>query len=155
MGFLQDMKSAVITPCSHFFHSGCLKKWLYVQETCPLCHCQLKTPAQPPALGPEPAQQPNPGAEQNTVHQEATEPPGVEQQEEMNVKESPSPSDSNGQVVEGPDNQEHSRDTKNDSQSLDCDTCPFEASQGETLAEEAIGGREEVLTQDLRLCIQF
>uniref|UniRef100_A0A673A2M4 RING finger protein 145 n=1 Tax=Sphaeramia orbicularis TaxID=375764 RepID=A0A673A2M4_9TELE len=39
----QDMNSAVITPCSHFFHAGCLKKWLYVQETCPLCHSQLKS----------------------------------------------------------------------------------------------------------------
>ncbi|XP_007553477.1 RING finger protein 145 [Poecilia formosa] len=39
----QDMSSAVITPCSHFFHAGCLKKWLYVQETCPLCHAQLKS----------------------------------------------------------------------------------------------------------------
>lgn len=36
------MKSAVVTPCSHLFHAGCLKKWLYVQETCPLCHNQLK-----------------------------------------------------------------------------------------------------------------
>ncbi|KAG8438776.1 hypothetical protein GDO86_005101 [Hymenochirus boettgeri] len=42
----QDMNSAVITPCSHFFHPGCLKKWLYVQETCPLCHCQLKSLSQ-------------------------------------------------------------------------------------------------------------
>lgn len=40
---VQDMNSAVITPCSHFFHAGCLKKWLYVQETCPLCHSQLKS----------------------------------------------------------------------------------------------------------------
>ncbi|XP_061658520.1 RING finger protein 145-like isoform X2 [Syngnathoides biaculeatus] len=39
----QDLGSAVITPCSHFFHAGCLKKWLYVQETCPLCHAQLKS----------------------------------------------------------------------------------------------------------------
>lgn len=37
------MNNAVITPCSHFFHAGCLKKWLYVQETCPLCHSQLKS----------------------------------------------------------------------------------------------------------------
>lgn len=37
------MNSAVITPCCHFFHAGCLKKWLYVQETCPLCHSQLKS----------------------------------------------------------------------------------------------------------------
>ncbi|KAM9782183.1 RING finger protein 145-like isoform X2 [Syngnathus typhle] len=41
----QDLSSAVITPCSHFFHAGCLKKWLYVQETCPLCHAQLKSQA--------------------------------------------------------------------------------------------------------------
>ncbi|XP_077122549.1 RING finger protein 145 [Ranitomeya variabilis] len=42
----QDMNSAVITPCCHFFHAGCLKKWLYVQESCPLCHCQLKSLSQ-------------------------------------------------------------------------------------------------------------
>uniref|UniRef100_A0A672MWZ3 RING-type domain-containing protein n=2 Tax=Sinocyclocheilus grahami TaxID=75366 RepID=A0A672MWZ3_SINGR len=41
------MTSAVITPCSHLFHAGCLKKWLYVQETCPLCHNQLKGSSQP------------------------------------------------------------------------------------------------------------
>lgn len=43
---LQDMTSAVITPCSHLFHAGCLKKWLYVQEACPLCHSQLKSAGQ-------------------------------------------------------------------------------------------------------------
>ncbi|XP_068005490.1 RING finger protein 145-like isoform X4 [Melanerpes formicivorus] len=34
----QDMQVAVVTPCSHFFHAACLRKWLYVQDTCPLCH---------------------------------------------------------------------------------------------------------------------
>uniref|UniRef100_A0A8K9XCE7 RING finger protein 145 n=1 Tax=Oncorhynchus mykiss TaxID=8022 RepID=A0A8K9XCE7_ONCMY len=52
----QDMKSAVITPCSHFFHAGCLKKWLYVQETCPLCHKQLKSQSQPANATAAPAQ---------------------------------------------------------------------------------------------------
>ena len=28
---------AVITECQHFFHKGCLKKWLVVQDNCPLC----------------------------------------------------------------------------------------------------------------------
>ncbi|XP_049631763.1 LOW QUALITY PROTEIN: RING finger protein 145 [Suncus etruscus] len=56
----QDMKSAVITPCSHFFHAGCLKKWLYVQETCPLCHCHLKHSSQPPGSVTEPAPPPPP-----------------------------------------------------------------------------------------------
>ncbi|KAI2656885.1 RING finger protein 145 [Labeo rohita] len=69
----QDMTSAVITPCSHLFHAGCLKKWLYVQETCPLCHNQLKGSSQPssstqdappqepliqPAGDPDPSQHP-------------------------------------------------------------------------------------------------
>ncbi|KAM3869157.1 RING finger protein 145-like [Diretmus argenteus] len=66
----QDMKNAVITPCSHFFHAGCLKKWLYVQETCPLCHSQLKSqspaasgPAQDiPAANQSPAEQGEPSA---------------------------------------------------------------------------------------------
>uniref|UniRef100_A0A8C6SFF0 RING finger protein 145 n=1 Tax=Neogobius melanostomus TaxID=47308 RepID=A0A8C6SFF0_9GOBI len=34
----QEMNSAVITFCGHFFHGNCLRKWLYVQETCPMCH---------------------------------------------------------------------------------------------------------------------
>lgn len=34
----QDMESAVLTPCGHYFHGGCLRKWLYLQETCPMCH---------------------------------------------------------------------------------------------------------------------
>jgi len=27
-----------ITACKHLFHSICLRKWLYVQDTCPMCH---------------------------------------------------------------------------------------------------------------------
>ncbi|XP_054651813.1 RING finger protein 145 [Dunckerocampus dactyliophorus] len=34
----QEMSAAVITYCGHFFHGNCLRKWLYVQETCPMCH---------------------------------------------------------------------------------------------------------------------
>ena len=35
----QDMEhpQAVVTDCQHFFHSACLKKWLVVQDNCPLC----------------------------------------------------------------------------------------------------------------------
>nr|XP_055219290.1 neurobeachin-like isoform X2 [Gorilla gorilla gorilla]XP_055219291.1 neurobeachin-like isoform X2 [Gorilla gorilla gorilla]XP_055219292.1 neurobeachin-like isoform X2 [Gorilla gorilla gorilla] len=57
---------------------GCLKKWLYVQETCPLCHCHLKNSSQLPRLGTEPVLQPHAGAEQNIMFQEGTEPPGQE-----------------------------------------------------------------------------
>lgn len=35
---LQEMASAKITKCKHFFHGVCLRKWLYVQDRCPLCH---------------------------------------------------------------------------------------------------------------------
>jgi E3 ubiquitin-protein ligase RNF139 len=34
----QEMRSAKITRCKHFFHGVCLRKWLYVQDRCPLCH---------------------------------------------------------------------------------------------------------------------
>lgn len=34
----QEMKTAKITRCGHFFHGVCLRKWLYVQDRCPLCH---------------------------------------------------------------------------------------------------------------------
>ena len=36
-----DMDQAKITRCKHFFHSVCLRKWLYMQDTCPLCHAVL------------------------------------------------------------------------------------------------------------------
>ncbi|XP_016374053.1 RING finger protein 145-like [Sinocyclocheilus rhinocerous] len=71
----QDMKSAVITPCSHFFHAACLKKWLYVQETCPLCHGQLKSQLQLTS-SPGAANQGTPPANQNPaeLEQEQGEP---------------------------------------------------------------------------------
>ena len=34
----QELKTARVTRCNHFFHSVCLRKWLYVQDNCPLCH---------------------------------------------------------------------------------------------------------------------
>merc|ERR1711860_252354 len=37
----QDMLEAKVTRCKHFFHSMCLRKWLYMQDTCPLCHAVL------------------------------------------------------------------------------------------------------------------
>ncbi|XP_078530679.1 RING finger protein 145-like [Lissotriton helveticus] len=40
----QEMSVAVITTCGHFFHAGCLRKWLYVQDTCPMCHQQVNPP---------------------------------------------------------------------------------------------------------------
>ncbi|KZC15006.1 Protein TRC8 like protein [Dufourea novaeangliae] len=33
-----EMQNAKITQCKHYFHSVCLRKWLYVQDRCPLCH---------------------------------------------------------------------------------------------------------------------
>lgn len=33
-----SMSSAKITQCGHYFHLNCLRKWLYIQSSCPLCH---------------------------------------------------------------------------------------------------------------------
>lgn len=33
-----NLHEARITNCKHLFHSTCLKKWLYLQDTCPMCH---------------------------------------------------------------------------------------------------------------------
>ncbi|KAJ6658586.1 hypothetical protein lerEdw1_019974 [Lerista edwardsae] len=41
----QEMSLAVITHCGHFFHGDCLRKWFYVQSTCPLCHQPVQLPA--------------------------------------------------------------------------------------------------------------
>ena len=34
---LQDMENAKITPCNHFYHEMCLRKWLSTKTDCPLC----------------------------------------------------------------------------------------------------------------------
>ncbi|RXN06767.1 RING finger protein 145-like [Labeo rohita] len=71
-----DMTSAVITYCGHFFHGSCLRKWLYVQETCPMCHASIKpSPANPNAAAgetPPPPQNPPPSEQQPSpeTHQE-------------------------------------------------------------------------------------
>uniref|UniRef100_A0A1I7VVK5 RING-type domain-containing protein n=1 Tax=Loa loa TaxID=7209 RepID=A0A1I7VVK5_LOALO len=45
---LCDMvEDARITPCKHFFHSFCLRKWLSIKQVCPLCYsdlCKCKVP---------------------------------------------------------------------------------------------------------------
>lgn len=71
------MNSAVITPCSHFFHAGCLKKWLYVQESCPLCHCQLKSLSQQ-AVG-EPGTSISPTSNANNVNPQPDGLPGAQE----------------------------------------------------------------------------
>ncbi|KAJ1128609.1 hypothetical protein NDU88_006986 [Pleurodeles waltl] len=76
----QDMKTAVITPCNHFFHAGCLKKWLYVQETCPLCHCQLKNSSQHQP-GPEAMPAPNVVAEPLVAEPGPAKQPTLEEEE--------------------------------------------------------------------------
>ena len=53
----QNMETAKMTRCNHFFHGVCLRKWLYVQDTCPLCHTPLyKTPQEQQQQRQEPQQ---------------------------------------------------------------------------------------------------
>lgn len=40
-----DMKAACRTNCQHFFHRPCLRKWLYIQDKCPLCHAPVTVEA--------------------------------------------------------------------------------------------------------------
>ncbi|XP_041368780.1 E3 ubiquitin-protein ligase RNF139-like [Gigantopelta aegis] len=52
----QELKGgARVTRCSHYFHGICLRKWLYVQDRCPLCHKLIYNPdPPPPGAGPAP-----------------------------------------------------------------------------------------------------
>lgn len=38
---LEELKTARVTPCNHYFHNICLKKWLKVQNKCPMCHATI------------------------------------------------------------------------------------------------------------------
>jgi len=37
----QEMIAAKLTRCHHMFHAICLRKWLYMQDNCPMCHERL------------------------------------------------------------------------------------------------------------------
>ncbi|XP_029450877.1 RING finger protein 145-like isoform X2 [Rhinatrema bivittatum] len=71
----QEMNVAVITSCGHFFHSGCLRKWLYVQDTCPMCHQQV-APSSPEADGAGLQTAEEGGEEEQAAAEEAQDPGG-------------------------------------------------------------------------------
>ncbi|XP_048401138.1 RING finger protein 145-like isoform X2 [Stegostoma tigrinum] len=79
----QGMRAAVVTVCGHYYHSSCLRRWLYVQKTCPMCHQVIK-PSPPP---PEP---PGQTEEEEQIHDQlpdlrgdsATTETGAEEQTE-------------------------------------------------------------------------
>ncbi|CAH1732826.1 unnamed protein product [Aphis gossypii] len=37
----QNMRSARITACNHYFHSECLRKWFYIKDLCPMCQTSV------------------------------------------------------------------------------------------------------------------
>lgn len=57
----QEMTVARVTSCNHYFHGLCLRKWLYVKDTCPMCHQRITpeatatAPEQPPEAASPPA----------------------------------------------------------------------------------------------------
>ena len=36
-----QLEVALKTQCGHYFHRNCIRKWIYVQDFCPLCKAQL------------------------------------------------------------------------------------------------------------------
>ncbi|KAJ1363111.1 hypothetical protein KIN20_022876 [Parelaphostrongylus tenuis] len=42
--FTEMWEEARVTPCKHFFHGACLRKWLYIKQVCPLCYSDLLEP---------------------------------------------------------------------------------------------------------------
>lgn len=40
--FIEMKEEARITPCKHYFHGPCLRKWLVVKMVCPLCYTYMK-----------------------------------------------------------------------------------------------------------------
>ena len=39
--YLDMVQSAKITPCGHYFHGRCLKKWLFLNDQCPMCQANV------------------------------------------------------------------------------------------------------------------
>ncbi|KAK6030019.1 ribosomal protein L19 [Ostertagia ostertagi] len=47
---MEMWEEARVTPCKHFFHGACLRKWLSVRQVCPLCYSELLDPISEPAV---------------------------------------------------------------------------------------------------------
>ncbi|CAI4223754.1 unnamed protein product [Auanema sp. JU1783] len=43
---MEMVEEARVTPCKHYFHGACLRKWLTVKQVCPLCYTEIT--ADPP-----------------------------------------------------------------------------------------------------------
>lgn len=55
-----DLDNAcVVTACHHIFHPPCLRKWLYVQDKCPLCQTSITVPDHSPQQGTSPVEEGN------------------------------------------------------------------------------------------------
>ncbi|WKX91867.1 hypothetical protein Q1695_010139 [Nippostrongylus brasiliensis] len=48
--FMEMLEEARVTPCKHFFHGACLRKWLSVRQVCPLCYSELLDPLYEPPV---------------------------------------------------------------------------------------------------------
>lgn len=69
----QEMKSAKVTRCNHYFHGVCLRKWLYVQDRCPLCHDILYKVETPPEIIEQPIIEDSTNVVQQVVNGELPE----------------------------------------------------------------------------------
>merc|ERR1719367_2327035 len=87
--YSEMINSAKITPCRHIFHGGCLKKWLFVQDHCPMCSAKISENEQQNENSPQPD---NENGDVN-VRQENQ----PEQQEEQ-FENSPQPDNENDDV---------------------------------------------------------
>ena len=36
-----NLENSVVTPCNHFFCSGCFFRWLQTKDTCPMCRYDI------------------------------------------------------------------------------------------------------------------
>ncbi|MCL7035829.1 hypothetical protein MKW94_005546 [Papaver nudicaule] len=43
MDVFEDGTGVTYIPCSHFFHEGCLVRWLQESNSCPLCRFQISS----------------------------------------------------------------------------------------------------------------
>ena len=68
----QELATARVTRCNHYFHGVCLRKWLYVQDRCPLCHELIYMPES--NSSPAEAQNQENQNRENQNHVDAAEP---------------------------------------------------------------------------------
>lgn len=143
-----EMTNAKVTRCRHFFHSVCLRKWLYMQDTCPLCHAVLykeQSEKAKKAAAVAAGGAPNAAADTNDNNSDSS-PEDQDTSDEDDVLDHDDPPYQAPPIIEAVvEDSSESSGTSDDDDDLEADRAASSASESTRLSSTGSGEDEDIL----------